>query len=151
METDSVVIRRLRPDDLDVVVRIDEKNTGRRRAEYFEIKLEKALAEVGIEVSLAAGVDGAVVGFLLCWVHYGEFGQPEPVAVLDTIGVAPEHRGAGVGQALLDQLRTNLLGLGIRSLRTEVSWEDQELLLFFQRIGFQLTQRLCLDLELDYE
>ena len=49
--------------------------------------------------------------------------------------------------ALLEQLRTNLAGLGVGSVRTEVSWDDQTLLGFFHRQGFRPAARICLDLD----
>lgn len=146
---DGVVVRNLRPSDLEAVIALDAKNVGRRRDEYFRVKLNQNLAETGIKVSLAAEIDGALVGFLLACVYYGEFGQMEPAAVLDTIDVHPSYRGRNVGGALLDQLRTNLFGLGVRSLRTEVEWDDIRLLGFFQHEGFRPSSRLCLALTID--
>ncbi|HEX5053181.1 MAG TPA: GNAT family N-acetyltransferase [Planctomycetota bacterium] len=146
---DTVQIRNLRPKDLDRVVDIDTRNTGRSRARYFEVKLAQALADTGIQVSLAAELDGRLVGFLLARVYYGEFGATERSAVLDTIGVHPRFHGRGIGRALLRQLRENLLGLGIPVLRTEVSWEDRSLLGFFHRESFVPAARFCLDLDLD--
>lgn len=144
----TVMVRNLRPRDLDAVILLDSKITGRKRTEYFRVKLAQALSDTGIQVSLAAEVDGQFVGFLLARVYYGEFGATEQTAVLDTIGVNPNQRGAGVGTALLRQLRQNLLGLGIPTLQTEVAWNDTDLLTFFQRSGFQPAPRLCLDLDL---
>jgi ribosomal protein S18 acetylase RimI-like enzyme len=143
-----VVVRNLRPSDLEAVIVLDAKNVGRRRDEYFKVKLQQNLAETGIKISLAAEVDGAFAGFLLARVYYGEFGQTEPAAVLDTIDVHPSFRGHGVGNALLDQLRTNLAGLGVSSLRTEVGWDEISLIGFFQHEGFRPAARLCLDLDL---
>lgn len=148
LEKEPVYVRRLRPDDLTRVVTLDGHVTGRRRDEYFKIKLDQALAETGIEVSLAAEIDGCFTGFLLARVYYGEFGSLEPVAVLDTIAVHPDYQGQGVGAALLDQLCKNLSALGIPSLRTEVGWEDQHLLHFFHHARFRPADRLCLDLDL---
>ncbi len=148
LEHDPVLVRNLRPRDLDAVILLDSKITGRKRTEYFKTKLAQALSDTGIQVSLAAEVDGQFVGFLLARVYYGEFGATEQSAVLDTIGVNPNVRGKGVGRALLDQLRGNLIGLGIRALQTEVGWRDLDLLAFFQRSGFQPSGRLCLDLPL---
>jgi ribosomal protein S18 acetylase RimI-like enzyme len=148
LETENVLVRTLRPSDLEAVIRIDAKNVGRRRDEFFKMKLAQNLAESGIKVSLAAELDGAFVGFLLSRVFYGEFGCPEPVAVLDTFGVNPDFQRRGVGHALLHQLRTNLKGLGVGLLRSEVRWDEFDLLAFFQREGFQPAPRLCLDLEL---
>jgi ribosomal protein S18 acetylase RimI-like enzyme len=143
------VIRNLRPSDLDAVIQIDARNIGRRRDEFFKLKLKQALSNTGITVSLAAELDGAFVGFLLAAVFYGEFGVTERVAVMDVIDVHPDFRGHHVATALLDQLRTNLLGLGIHTLRTEVGWDDTDLLGFFRREGFVMAQRLCLDLDLE--
>jgi ribosomal protein S18 acetylase RimI-like enzyme len=144
----EVVVRRLRPQDLDAVIALDAKVTGRKRDEYFKLKLKQALADTGIEVSLAAEVEGVFAGFLLARVYYGEFGALEPFAVLDTLGVHPDFRGRGVGSALIDQLRTNLLGLGIPRLQTEVAWENLEILTFFHHEGFRPAARFCLDLDL---
>jgi ribosomal protein S18 acetylase RimI-like enzyme len=141
-----VTVRGLRPADLDAVIAVDAKNTGRRREEFFRIKLQQNLQETGIKVSLAAEIDGIFVGFLLARVYYGEFGTLEPVAVLDTIDVQPDFRGRGVGDALLQQLRVNLHALGVGTLRTEVGWDELELLTFFQHAGFRPAARFCLDL-----
>jgi ribosomal protein S18 acetylase RimI-like enzyme len=146
--TEDVVVRSLRASDLAAVVAVDEKVTGRRREEFFRLKLQQALADTGIALSLAAEADGAVVGFMLARVYYGEFGVMEPVAVLDVLGVQPAFQGRGVARALLDQLGTNLRGLGIPRLRTEVAWEAIDLLRFFHHEGFRPAPRLCLDLDL---
>lgn len=146
--TQRVVVRRLRPDDLEAVIALDAKIIGRRREEYFKVKLAQALANTGVQVSLAAEQQGRFAGFTLARVYYGEFGRFEQVAMLDTLGVDPAFAGAGVGAALLAQLRTNLLGLGIPVLQTEVAWEQQRLLSFFHHVGFQPAPRLCLDLDL---
>jgi ribosomal protein S18 acetylase RimI-like enzyme len=145
---DAVVVRNLRPRDLEPVILLDSKITGRRRTDYFKVKLAQALADAGIQVSLAAEVDRQFVGFLLARVYYGEFGATEQTAVLDTIGVNPNMRGHGVGVALLRQLRQNLLALGIPHLQTEVAWDDQDLLRFFHHSGFRPAARIGLDLDL---
>ena len=142
----EIVVRGLTPKDLDAVVAIDSKSTGRRREEYFRIKLQQNLAETGIKVSLAAEADGLFRGFLLARVYYGEFGTMEPVAVLDTLGVHPDTQGLGIGHALMEQLIINLAGLGVPTLRTEVAWEDTQPLAFFQRERFRPAARLCLEL-----
>jgi ribosomal protein S18 acetylase RimI-like enzyme len=146
---DEVVVRNLRPEDRDAVVAIDARILGRRREEFFKVKLGQAFSDTGIAMSLAAELDGSVVGFLLARLYYGEFGLTEPAAVMDVLGVHPDLRGRRVGAALLDQLRTNLLGLGMRTLQTEVAWDNPELVAFFQHEGFTLAPRLCLDLDLE--
>jgi len=145
----EVVVRRLAVEDVDKVIALDAKIVGRRREGYLRPKLKEALTESGIQVSLVGEVDRHVAGFLLAKVYYGEFGVAEPTAVLDTIGVASDDRGHGVAAALLEQLRTNLRGLGIPRLGTEVHWDDQSLLSFFHHEGFRPAARLCLECDLD--
>jgi Rrf2 family protein len=91
------------------------------------------MSDTGIAVSLVAELDEHVVGFALGRVFYGEFGVVEPAAVLDVLGVHPDYRGRRVAAALVDQLRTNLLALGIPTLQTEVPWTNTELITFSAR------------------
>ena len=44
--------------------------------------------------------------------------------------------GQRAGKALLRQLRLNLSALQVSTLRTEVSWDDFNLLAFFKKEGF---------------
>jgi ribosomal protein S18 acetylase RimI-like enzyme len=147
LELEGIIVRGLQPDDLDAVIRLDARIGGRSRGEYYRIKLDQNLAETGIKVSLAAEFEGLFVGFLLARVYYGEFGLPEPAAVLDTLAVDPDFQGRGVGDALLRQLRMHLAALGVGRLQTEVSWDQPQLMSFFQHCGFEPAPRFCLDLE----
>jgi ribosomal protein S18 acetylase RimI-like enzyme len=146
---ERVMVRGLKPSDLEPVIALDARVVGRRRDEYFKLKLQQNLTETGIKVSLAAEIDDCFCGFLLARMYYGEFGAPEPAAVLDTLGVHPDFRRQGVGTALMRQLGRNLRGLRVGELRTEVRWSDFEMLGFFHGQGFRPAGRLCLDLDLD--
>ncbi|HET6372820.1 MAG TPA: GNAT family N-acetyltransferase [Candidatus Polarisedimenticolia bacterium] len=148
MSQEGIIVRRLREEDLDAVIAIDARNTGRRRSEYLKLKMTESLTRSGIGISLAAELDGIFTGFLLARVYYGEFGLVEPAAVLDTLGVHPDFQRRGVGAALLDQLRIDLRGLRVPVLRTEVSWDTPELMSFFHHEGFRPAERFCLDLDL---
>ena len=148
LDTDTVLVRNLRADDLDAMVRIDRAITGRSRRGYYEIKMKEALAAGTMRISLAAEDDGRLAGFMLGSLYYGEFGMPEPSAVLDTLAVDPDKRGRNIGKALLRQLVTNLRALGIEKIRTEVEWEQLELMGFLAARGFLPARRFCLDLDL---
>lgn len=144
LETDSVQVRDLRADDLDWVVRIDSQHSGALRREYYKVKLAEVAKDTGVRISLAASVKGEPAGFLMGRLYYGEFGHPEPVAILDSLGVAKAFAGQSVGKALLRQLEMNLAGLGIERLETQVEWDRLELLGFFRKAGFEPAARLCL-------
>ena len=149
LDTDAVEVRAMRRDDLDKVVTIDAAATGRRRPRYFELMLERALEKRSFQVSLVAELDARVVGFLLATLYYGEYGVVEPSASIDAVGVDPQQRGRHVGKAMMRQLRLNLGALHIERLRTEVAWDDFELMAFFRSEGFAPAGRLCLERALD--
>jgi GNAT superfamily N-acetyltransferase len=147
-ERDGVTIRLLRLQDAARLVRMDQALTGRNRTAWYEGKLKRALEESDLQVSLGAEVDGCIVGAVLGSLHYGEFGQPEPIAVLDTILVDPGFARRGIGSALLENLTRNLRAVGIERLRTEVAWDEHDLNRFLGLQGFVPAPRLVLELRL---
>lgn len=148
LDTDDVLVRTLNEKDLESIVGIDAAAMGRRRHEYYRDKVTAALRDSRMRMSLVAELDGVVVGFLMAQLHYGEFGRPEPTAVLDSIGVHPEWREHHVGKALMRQFAMNAKALGVEVVRTEVSWDDFSLLAFLRREGFAPGQRLVLERKL---
>ncbi len=151
LETDHVEVRALQAKDLEWVVRIDAEYTGRRRQEYFQLKLKEAQDNTGLRISLAAAVEDTPAGFLMGRLYYGEFGQPEPVAILDSIGISQGFKGQKVGAALMSQCKTNLKGLGIEKIQTQVDWGQMDLMGFFASTGFEPAKRLCLEWDLTAE
>jgi ribosomal protein S18 acetylase RimI-like enzyme len=139
---DRVPVRAMKESDLAALIAIDRRITGRDRSGYFEGKLEEALHESDVRVSLVAEQEGAVVGFIMARVDFGEFGRFEPIAVMDTIGVDPDSHDHGIGRALLSQLLMNLATLRVEAIRTDVAWRDRHLLGFLDRCGFLPSQQL---------
>ena len=45
--------------------------------------------------------------------------------------------------------QSNVAAVGVSKLRTEVEWDDFDLLGFFAREGFAPAKRLCLEVEVD--
>ena len=87
-------VRAMGPGDLADIVRIDRAITGRDRAGYMQAKLDEAMNDSAIRVSLTARLDDVIVGFLMARADLGDFGRTEPVAVIDTIGVDPGLRAS---------------------------------------------------------
>lgn len=144
-EEDEVPVRSMTERDLPAIVRLDRKHTGRDRTAYLTRKAREVLRESAIRMSLVAEVDGDFAGFLMARVDFGEFGRAEPTAVLDTIGVHPDHARRRVGSALLDQLLLNLGSLRAERVITEVEWSDLPLVGFLGRTGFRHAQRLAFE------
>ncbi|MDQ7087602.1 MAG: GNAT family N-acetyltransferase [Acidobacteriota bacterium] len=124
---------------------MDQAASGRNRRAWYEGKLRRALEESDVRISLGAEVDGVLVGALMGSVQYGEFGQPEPVAILDTVLVDRSFGRRGIATAMLGQLLQNLRGLRLATLRTELAWDELDLLAFFGKSGFRPVPRLVLE------
>jgi predicted N-acetyltransferase YhbS len=140
---DLAEVRSLAEADLEAVIRIDRRLTGHDRSAYMQRKLEEALSDSAIRISLVAHKDGTAAGYLMAAADYGDFGRAEPVAVIDTIGVDPNFLHAGVGRALLSQLCINLGALRVERVESVVAKEHFDLLGFFYRAGFGPAQRLA--------
>jgi len=145
---DKADVRAMTPADLPQIVRIDRSITGRDRRGYIASRLDEAMFDSALRVSLAARIDGAIVGYLMARADLGDFGRTEPVAVIDTIGVDPGYAHRGVGQALLSQLFANLGALCVERVETMVPCSDLALLGFFYRAGLQASQQLPFALRL---
>ncbi len=149
----SGTLRALRPADLDAVVEIDRRITGRSRRVFFERRLKAALADPAgfIAVAVAAAdtsagaSSGTCTGFAIARLQSGEFGGDARIAVLDVIGVDPARHGAGTGTLLLDGITAAMKRCEVGELRTQVDWRDQKLIRFFAAAGFGLAPRQVLE------
>lgn len=139
---DEAEISSMEAADLADVLFVDRAITGRDREAYIERKLDEALRDSAIRVSLTARRDGVVAGFVTARVDIGEFGRTAPVAVLDTIGVHPERRHRGIGHALVSQLFANLGALRVERVETMVAPRDLALLGFLYALGFAPAQSI---------
>ncbi len=140
---DIADVRLLVAKDLEDVARIDRLITGRDRRAYVQHALDEALRESGVRISLAARIDGLMAGYVMARADLGDFGRTEPVAVIDTLGVAPDYAHQNIGHALLQQLFLNLNALRIERVETVVASQARELMGFFHSAGFEPAQRLA--------
>ena len=148
MARSKVDVRVLEAGDLDDIIRIDQRVTGRRRGAYIREVVDEAMGDSAVRLSLVARVDGIAAGFVTARADFGDSGRVEPVAVLDTIGVDPDYAHCGVGHALLSQLFANLNALGVDRVETVVARENFGLLGFFYDVSFEQSQRLAFDKQL---
>ena len=142
---DRIPVRSMVEGDLRALIAIDRRITGRDRSAYFERKLEEALRESDVRISLVAELDGRPAGFIMARVNLGEFGRADSAAVMDTIGVDPDYGNRGVGHALVTQLLVNLMTLRVDKVLTEIDWNAHELSGFLDRCGFRPSPYLPLD------
>ena len=144
---ENVKIRTLEKDDLDAIVGIDEKVLGENRKNYWERKLE-LINHQSTQVSLVAEVEGKVVGFILGDISGWEFGVPETIGWIDTVGIDPASQKKGLATALAHELIQNLKGVGVKTIYTLVNWNDWDLLQFFHAMGFTRGDLINLELKI---
>jgi ribosomal protein S18 acetylase RimI-like enzyme len=144
---DNVKIRSLSKEDLEAIVGIDEKVLGEKRSDYWEKKLQM-MNDKASQVSLVAEVQGRVLGFILGDISGWEFGVPDTIGWIDTIGVDPAHQKRGLATALARELIQRLKAMGVRTIYTLVSWNDWDLLQFFHAMGFTRGDMINLELKI---
>jgi ribosomal protein S18 acetylase RimI-like enzyme len=143
----NVIIRPLKMDDLNAIVGIDERVLGENRRNYWERKLEW-MDHKSSQISLVAEVDGEVQGFILGDISGWEFGVPETVGWIETIGIDPAYQKKGLATALSLELIQNLKALRVKTIYTLVSWNDWDLLQFFHSMGFTRGDLINLELKI---
>jgi ribosomal protein S18 acetylase RimI-like enzyme len=158
-----VKIRVLDENDLDAVVEIDKKVLGKERRAFWKRKI--AYAGIYPRPALVAETEGKVVGFILGYVSGWEFGVPDTVGWIDTLGVNPAYQRRGIGRALFNALieifkrsgREETYGPGetgkakvegVNVVYTMAGWNDWDLLQFYHAMGFKKGEMLDLKLEI---
>jgi ribosomal protein S18 acetylase RimI-like enzyme len=141
------IIRTMTIKDLPSITEIDAKVLGRKRPAYWEVKLTLIKKRSSIS-SLVAELDGKAVGFIIGDASGWEYGVPDTVGCIDTIGVHPDFQKKGIAKMLMTEMINNMKKLGVKNINTFVSWRDWELLKFFAASGFERGTFLNLELKI---
>ena len=78
-------------------------------------------------------------------VYLGEFGIPESVATVDTVGIHPSRQGLGIARILMEEFLAHAGKAGVERVRTLVDWNQGDLLDFFRAMGFAPATSLVLE------
>lgn len=142
-------MRVLKQEDLDAIVAIDEAGTRQSRREYYERKIASILnKKSNTNCSLVCEVDGKVVGFMMGYVFFGEFGISDGTATIDTLGIHPDFQKYGIASEMFDQFTMNMKAAGVKKIYVLVNWDDVALEKFFTRQKFVPSKRINLELQL---
>ena len=140
-----VDLRAIGVESLATVVDLDSASNGSHRRDFFTKRFEAQDKHPKAFISVGALEDGKMVGFVFCHMLLGEFGSHELIAVLDAMAVEPESQGHGVGHELMQQLINEIRDRGGKGLRTQVGWDQPEVIDFFSNTGFRMAPRLILE------
>jgi len=139
VETESGIrIRQLDELDITDIVAIDERISGRYRPEVWERHIGFYLRR-DPEASVVAEVAGKVAGFMLGEVRSGEFGLEEPTGWIEVLGVDPAFRGQAIGRRMAEAMLEHFRAQGVRSVRTLVDEEREDIRSFFSSLGFEAS------------
>jgi len=143
----TAAIRNMAPSDLDRIIEIDIKVLEKPRPEYWEMKLE--LVEKRAQISaLVAELDDKVVGFIIGGVSRWEYGVPENIGWIDTIGIDPDYQRKGIANILFMEMAKDLKKEGVDTITTFVKRRDPVLINFFNSVGFQKGDMINLELDI---
>ncbi len=140
--------------DVEAVIRIDAKITGRPRPDFWRRKIasywDGSLEDLGGRDPLAcrvAEIEGRVVGFMMGDIRPWAFGL-ERSGWIEVLGVDPEFRRLGVGKILARALFQHFKKNGVSRVFTMVETQDEDLLAYFSSMGFKRGNYINLEFEL---
>ncbi len=138
-EMSDLTTRSLYPEDLQQVTEIESDLAGSPRTFFLEKRLAAASAMPDSIISCAVIDDKKLAGYGFARILEGEFGARSAMAVLDTVGVAPDHQGRGIGRMVLAGIERRMKNRNISSLLTQTLWSRHAMIRFFAATGFSLA------------
>ena len=142
-------IRPLTIGDLDAIAEIDRKILGKVRRDYWKMKIEVPDGRYPLS-GLAAEYEGKVIGFIVGEVSGWEFGIPDTIGWISTIGIDPVYQHRGIARKLGQEFINDLKAIGVSVVYTLVNWNDWDLLKFFRAMGFTRGgEMINLELKID--
>jgi ribosomal protein S18 acetylase RimI-like enzyme len=132
---DKILIRRMKKTDAKAIGRIDAAIEKRPTLLDFEqIVAEEVTRRV--DVSYVAEIKGKVVGFMISYITYGNFGA-DRCAWIAMFGVDPKLMGQGIGKRLAEEILKVYREKGVTEVFTSVKWDATDILSFFKTLGFE--------------
>lgn len=139
----NITVRRMRNQDSEAVLRIDEKITGRPHEAQWESRIIDQMTRNPLGC-LVAEVEGNVVGFVFGEIRGWEFAIPKS-GWIEIVGVAPEYHGKGIARALIEKLHVYFQNHNVDRVMTMVNWNDGGLVTFFRALGFERSEFIILE------
>jgi len=139
----NVTIRRMRTQDTDAVLRINETITGRPHEAQWESRIIDHLSANPLGC-LVAEQDGTIVGFILGAIRGWEFGIPK-TGWIEIVGVDPAFHRKGVAKLLIEKLHVYFRNHNVERVMTMMNWNEGGLVSFFRAVGFERSEFIILE------
>jgi [ribosomal protein S18]-alanine N-acetyltransferase len=136
INADEVVLREYVEEDLDEIVRLDERCFDEEFR--FDRRSMKAYAEARNAVSLIAENEGEIVGFAIAHIDNVAAGWRGYVVTLD---VAAEYRRRGLAEQMMQAVEMLAEAAGALRMDLHVFTENETAIRFYERIGYERFAR----------
>ena len=135
-------IRRCEEGDLPSVIDINLKTLPEHYSDYFFLSLLKELPEAFI----VAAYKDKIVGYIMCKIEFGfsnfrKLGFVKKGHVV-SIAVLEEHRGNGIGEALMIEGMNGVVGRKGDEIYLEVRNSNQQAVNLYKKLGFHIKSKL---------
>jgi ribosomal protein S18 acetylase RimI-like enzyme len=130
----QILIRPMRSDDLDSIIKIDRLILGKARALSWQQNIDSYLRVYPLKC-LVAEVENQVAGFIFGDTSNWEYGLPS-CAWIEMVGVLPEYQRNGIGKRLVQEFGAQCRSEGLKCVQALVREDDGRLRDFFAAAGF---------------
>lgn len=116
--------------DLDGVLEVEREsfnNPWTREMYAWELQ-NRAVCHIYV----ARGPDDGVIGFCAFWLVFDEIH-------INNVAIRPQHRGQGIGRALMERVFAEARQLGARRATLEVRESNGAARRFYERLGFAVA------------
>jgi [ribosomal protein S18]-alanine N-acetyltransferase len=136
------IIRRCQSDDLGEVIGVNLTTLPEHYSDYFFESILKELPESFV----VAELNRRVVGYIMCKIEFGfsnfkKLGFVKKGHVV-SVGVLEEHRGKGVGKALMLEGINGVISRRGDEIYLEVRVSNESAINMYDRLGFFKKSRL---------
>jgi GNAT superfamily N-acetyltransferase len=114
----------------------DPKGGGSPLSDEVRERLVPALIDHGNALALLAIDDDRAVGLAVCFVGLSTF-RARPLLNIHDLAVVKEHRGKGIGRALLEAAERHAVELGCCKLTLEVQDDNTPARSLYEHFGFR--------------
>jgi ribosomal-protein-alanine N-acetyltransferase len=136
------VIRHCEEKDLASVIDINMITLPEHYSDYF---FESILRELP-EAFIIAEINDKIIGYIMCKIEFGfsnfrKLGFVKKGHVV-SVAVLPEHRGKGLGKALMLEGINGVMHRKSDEIYLEVRKSNESAIKMYQNIGFQIKSKL---------
>jgi [ribosomal protein S18]-alanine N-acetyltransferase len=136
------IIRRCEERDLVSVIEINMIALPEHYSGYF---FESILRELP-EAFIIAEINNRIVGYIMCKIEFGftnfrKLGFVKKGHVV-SVAVLPEHRGKGLGKALMLEAINGVMNRKSDEIYLEVRKSNESAIKMYQKLGFHIKSKL---------